>query len=88
MEKRYSFKRLFWSYTFCALPFLLLAGMLALFNLMPIYFNDTPRYGIQGLMIAILFIPFFGLMFGIFNWLALTFGGFFYDLSIKLIKKK
>jgi hypothetical protein len=88
MENRYSFKRLFWSYTFCAIPFSILAAFLALFNVMPVEFNGTPRYGIQGFIIPILYTPFFGLIFGGFNWLALSFGGMLYDAFLKAIKRK
>jgi hypothetical protein len=88
MENKYSFKRLFWSYTFCAIPFAILGSFLALFNVVPVEFNGVPRYGIQGFIIPILYIPFFGLVFSCTNWLALSFGGMLYDAFLKAIKRK
>jgi len=66
-KNQFSFKHLFWSYTFCFIPFSLFAGLLSFFNVSPIYFNEAPVYGIKGLLLAILFIPFFGILFGALN---------------------
>jgi hypothetical protein len=87
MNNRYSFKRLFWSYTFCAIPFAILGSLLALFNIIPVEFNGSPRYGIQGFIILILYIPFFCLIFSSINWLALSFGGTLYDEFLKMLKR-
>jgi hypothetical protein len=88
MEKRYSFKRLFWSYTFCGIPFLILAAFLSLFNVIPVDINNAHYYGITGFLITFLFIPFVGLILGCTNWLALNFGSLLYDFSIKILKGK
>lgn len=88
MENKYSFERLFWSYTFCFGPFAILASFFALFNVIPVEFNGSPRYGIQGFIIPILYSPFFGLIFSGINWLALSFGGMLYDAFLKTIKRK
>lgn len=87
MEQYFSFKKMFWSYTFCAIPFALLAGILALFSIMPVYFNGAPNYGFKGFIIPIVFIPFIGLLFSVTNWLALNFGTVLYNAFLRLTKK-
>ncbi len=88
MDKSYfSFKRLFWSYSFCFIPLALLAGLLALFHVSPVYFNDLPTYGFKGFIISILFIPFFSLLFSAANWVILNIGYFLYNAFLRLLKK-
>jgi hypothetical protein len=87
MNKFFPFKKMFWSYTFCAIPFALLASILALFNVMPVYFNESPHYGIKGFIIPIVFIPFVGLLFSITNWLALNFGSILYNAFLKFLNR-
>ena len=86
--KYFSFKKLFWAYTICSIPFALLAGILAMLNIIPIYFNEAPHYGFKGFIITIIFIPFFGVIFGVTNWLALNFGILIYRSFSKRIKKQ
>jgi len=88
MNNRYSFKLMFWAYTFCAMPFLILAGILSFFNVTPIVFNGNAQYGLQGFALAIIFIPFTGLILSCTNWLALNFGGFLFNAFLKAINKK
>jgi hypothetical protein len=83
----FSFKKLFWSYIFFGTPLAIVGGLLALFHVTPIYFNETPTYGFKGLIIAILFVPFLGLLLGGANWVALNFGYFLYNAFLKSIKK-
>ena len=87
-NKYFSFKRLFWAYTFCSIPFGLLAGILALFNVSAVYFNNEPVYGFKGLIITIVFIPFIGLVLCCTNWLALNFGSFLYASFLRIYKKQ
>jgi len=87
-NKYYSFKQLFWACLFFTIPFSFLESLLALFNLVPVDFNNIPRYGLIGFIIPILFIPFIGFLFGGFCWVALNFGTFLYNKFFKLIKKK
>jgi hypothetical protein len=87
MDKTFSFKRLFWSYTFCIIPFALLAGLLALFGVSPIYFNEKPFYGFSGFFIAVLLIPFSGIILSAVNWVFLNFGYFLYQKALGLLKK-
>lgn len=84
----FSLKKMFWAYTICSIPFALLTGILALFNVMPVYFNDAPHYGFKGFIITIVFIPFIGLLFSVTNWLALNFGVLIYRGFSKIIKKQ
>ena len=89
MDKQYySFKKLFWSYTFCSIPFLLLAGLLALFKIAPVYFNEAPVYGLKGFIVSIVFIPFTGIILSSCNWLALNFGFMLYNSFQKMSKGK
>jgi hypothetical protein len=87
-NKPFTFKRMFWAYIFCMIPFSLLAGILALFNISAVNFNDIPRYGLEGFFIAIALIPFVGLVFSVTNWLALNFGNFLYNKFTLLMKRK
>ena len=86
-RESYSFKKLFWSYTFCFIPLALFAGLLALFHLSPVYFNESPVYGFKGFIIPVLFIPLFGLLFSTINWLVLNFGYYLYNIFLKVFKK-
>jgi len=87
MEKGYSFKKLFWSYTFCAIPLALLAGLLALFHVSPVYFNETPTYGFKGFIVSILFAPLFSLLISAANWVVLNCGYFLYNAFGKIMKR-
>lgn len=88
MNNYFSFKKMFWSYIFCAIPFALLASILALFGVIPVYFNEVPNYGLKGFVIPIVFIPFIGLLFSVTNWLALNFGAVLYNAFLRFIKRK
>lgn len=89
MEKRgFSFKKLFWSYTFCAIPFALIAGILALFKVSAVYFNDSPVYGLKGFLLTIILIPFIGLILSVTNWLALSFGDMLHNLFLRFYRKQ
>ena len=46
--KYFSLKKMFWAYTICSIPFALLTGILAIFDVIPVYFNETPYYGFKG----------------------------------------
>jgi hypothetical protein len=70
------------------MPFSLLAGILSLLKIMPVTLNGTPRYGPEGFFIAMAFIPFVGLVFSVFNWLALNFGNVLYNEFRTFVKRK
>lgn len=84
----FSFKRLFWSYTFALIPFSLLSGLLSLFNVVPVNFNNIPQYGVKGLVISLLFIPFVGLIFSCLNWVFLNLGVVLQELFLKIKNKE
>ena len=87
MEKtHYNFKKLFLAYLFGYMPFALLSAILSLANVLPIYFNKHPYYGITGFVVAILTIPFVGVIFGIVNWVYLNFGSFLYDYIFRILR--
>lgn len=89
MENKYfAFKKLFWSYTFCVLPISLLAGLLALFDIVPVYFNEAPQHGFKGFIIPIVYIPFIGLILSSLNWVILNFGIMLHNLFLKNFIKK
>lgn len=89
MDRKYfSFKKLFWSYFFSFMLASLLVGLFALFHIYPIYLNESPKYGIQGFLIALLYIPFFGFIFCCLNWLILNLGCFLYEFYLRKFKIK
>jgi len=79
---------MFWSYIISSIPFGLLVGILTLFNVIPVYFNETPYYGFKGLIITIVFIPFIGMLFGVTNWIVLNFGVLIYRGFSKRTKEQ
>jgi hypothetical protein len=81
--QNFPFKKVFFATTFFIIPFSILASFLALFNVVPVEFNDSPRTGLFGFIIPILFIPFLGIMFGGLNWIVLNVGYWFYSLFFK-----
>lgn len=83
--KHFSFKKLFWSYTFCGIPFSLLQAFLALFHVAPSYINQTAMYGLTGFVVPILFIPVFSVLLSGINWLVLNFGAFLHEAFLKMI---
>ncbi len=84
----FSFKKLFLAYTFGVMPFFVLSGMLSLFNIVPINFNDSPQYGFIGFLLSLISIPLFGLIFSILNWLLLNFGVIIHLGFSKVFKRK
>lgn len=85
-ETHYRFKRLFLTYLFGYMPFGLIAAILSLAHVLPVHFYERPYYGITWFLIALLTIPFFGLIFGILNWAYLNFGSFVYRCVVKTLK--
>ena len=70
----FSYKKIFICSLFSTVPFSLLSGLLSLFNLVPVNFNDNPTYGWKGFLVAVLFTPFIAFIFSCLNWLFLNFG--------------
>lgn len=84
----FPFKKMFWAYTCCALFFSLIVGLLSLFEILPIYFNNEAVYGMKAFVMVMLFAPFWGLMLSCFNWLALNFGMILWTKLFRYRKKK
>jgi len=79
---------MFWACTFAAIPFSILAAILALFNIVPVQFNGVDTYGWKATIIIILYLPFWSLIFGGLTWMVLNFGNLLHNEFLKLIKKK
>ena len=84
----FPFKKIFFSTIFFIVPFSILESFFALFNVVPVNFNDVPRTGWVGFIIPILFIPFVGIMFSGLNWIVLNSGYWFYSLFFKPVEDK
>lgn len=83
----YSFKKLFWAITFAAIPFTLLAAVLAAIGSHVIFFNEKPVVGLSGFITAILYLPLFSVLLSGFAWLWLNFGVLLFSVYEKLLKK-
>jgi hypothetical protein len=81
--QNFPFKKMFFATTFFIIPFSILESFLALFTVVSVNFNDSPRTGWVGFIIPILFIPFLGFMFSGINWVVLNVGYWFYSLFFK-----
>jgi hypothetical protein len=62
----------------------LLIAILTLVNVVPVNFNDEKYYGIQGVVIVILYIPFIGGTMAVVNWIFLSFGNFMLKLFLSM----
>ncbi|GAB2983510.1 hypothetical protein GCM10027049_20920 [Mucilaginibacter puniceus] len=86
-NKPFPFKKIFWAFVFLFTPVTILSSLLALFNVVPVDFNGTPRYGFEGFITPILYLPFAILMMSALIWLMLNFGNWlrvkFSDLNNK-----
>lgn len=87
-DQNFSFKSLFWAYTFAILPITVLFALLALFNVTPVYFNSQPYYGFKGFILLLLLTPCIGITMTLTNWMFLNFGNYLYQGTLKLLGKK
>jgi len=79
------FGLLFWNiFSLYAVIFACL-GLLALFGIKPIEFNDEPTYGIFGLMVSLLMAPLMALVTSSATWLLVVVGNFILKFLLKLI---
>jgi hypothetical protein len=83
----YSFKNLFLSYTFAGVPIFFLSGVLAVFKVAPVYFNEAPHYGWQAFLISIIEIPLFGLVLSMVNWILLNLGHWLRGVFSRSVKR-
>lgn len=84
----FSIKRLLIAYSFGFLPFALVLAILSLLKISPVYFNENAYEGIQGFFVAILLVPFFGIIMTGVNWMFLNFGEFLYFTVSNLFRRK
>lgn len=77
------FKRFFFTFLFGYLPFGVLHIILNITGIFPVNFNDEEIYGLKGVLVILLFMPFLVLMMSFFVWLYFIFG----NLVLRIIKK-
>jgi hypothetical protein len=77
------FKRVFITFLFGYIPFAILHIILNITGVIPVNFNGKEIYGIKGVMVLVLFIPFVVLIASFFVWLYFIFG----NLVLRIIKK-
>ncbi|WP_268847844.1 hypothetical protein [Flavobacterium aestivum] len=77
------FKRVFITFLFGYIPFAILHIILNITEVIPVNFNGKEVYGIKGIIILVLFIPFVVLIVSFFVWLYFIFG----NLVLRIIKK-
>ncbi|MBO9584367.1 MAG: hypothetical protein J7574_09435 [Flavobacterium sp.] len=77
------FKRIFVTFLFGYLPLAILHITLNVAGIIPVNFNNKQVYGLEGILIIILFIPFVVLLITFFVWLYFIFG----NLIIRILKR-
>ena len=77
------FKRLFFTFLFGYFPFAILHIILNITGVIPVNFNDKEIYGIQGVIVVILFTPLIAFVSSFFVWLYFIFG----NLVLRAVKK-
>lgn len=79
------FKKIFVTFSFAYLPFLVLFVILVSFGLMPVNFNNEDIYGLKGVVVLVCFAPIFVFMFSTFAYLCFLFGNFVLQVFVKLL---
>lgn len=77
------FKRIFFTFLFGYFPFAFLHIILNISGIIPVNFNGKEVYGVQGVLVLLLFLPFVVLIITLFFWLYFIFG----NLVLRIIKK-
>lgn len=77
------FKRIFFTFLFGYFPFAVLHIILNITGVFPVNFNNEDVYGVKGVVIIILFMPFVVLIISFFVWLYFIFG----NLVLRTVKK-
>jgi len=80
------FNTLFWNFMFGYIPFSILAAILTIFGVVPVYFNDEPRYGIGAALIILLMSPLLVLGTVVITWFYYSLGNYFLRQFLKLRK--
>ncbi|MFV8269757.1 hypothetical protein ACNQGP_07450 [Flavobacterium sp. GT2N3] len=68
------FKKIFVTFSFAYLPFLVLFVILVSFGLMPVKFNNEDIYGLKGVVVLVCFAPIFVFVFSVFAYFWFLFG--------------
>ncbi len=68
------FKLLYVNFLFAYTPFALLHATLALFEIVPVNFNNEKIFGIKAFIVVVVFIPFLTLVLTFFTWLFFLLG--------------
>jgi len=79
------FKKIFVTFLFAYLPFLVLFVILVSFGLMPVNFNNEEIYGLKGVVVLVCFAPIFVFMFSAFAYLWFVFGNFVLQVFVTLL---
>lgn len=79
------FKKIFVTFSFAYLPFLILFIILVSFGLMPVNFNNEDIYGLKGAVVLVSFAPIFVFMCSTFAYLWFLFGNFVLQLFVTLL---
>ncbi len=76
-EKKYVWKDIIICCTLFAFPIFLLEAIFALLDINSVEFNAKKYSGIKGFVIPFIYLAFFGIFFGTFNYIMLSIGNFF-----------
>jgi len=80
------FKLVFWNtFPLYSAVFIVL-GLLALFGIKPVEFNDEPTYGFIGLLVSLVMAPFMSLFTAFAVWILLFVGNFILRIFVKLLE--
>lgn len=77
------FGLLYWNILSIYIVGFIIAGLLSLFGIQPIEFNGEPKYGILGLVVALIMSPFMTLVTAFATWLLLIVGNFILKIFVK-----
>ncbi len=83
---KYSFSELIVLYIIGISPICIFIGLLSLFKIVPVFFNQKEYFGIAGLLAGIGIGAFMCLIFSIFSYIFLNIGLFIYKNSF--VKKQ
>ena len=87
-SNKFSFKKLFWAYFGFNTPICIITGLLALFDISGVYFNEKSMVGISGFAVSIFLIPFISLILAFTNWVALNIGQRICETVLSLTRKR
>ncbi|GAA5040155.1 hypothetical protein GCM10011506_40320 [Marivirga lumbricoides] len=77
------FGKLFWNIFFAYLVLFLIVGLLSLFGIKSVSFNDEPTFGLMGLLSALLIAPLTALSTSFAIWLLMMIGNVVMKMFVK-----